>query len=58
MSLKKIARVAALCGALCVGLSLSAPANDHIFPPAASAKSSVDFDSHGFLIHGQRTFFV
>lgn len=58
MSLKKFACAAALCGALCVGLSLSAPANDHIFPPAASAKSSIDFDSHGFLIHGQRTFLV
>ena len=44
---------------LCLlGLTLPARANDHIFPPAASAKAAIDFDRHGFLIHGQRTFIV
>jgi len=36
----------------------AARANDHIFPPAASAKPFVDFDRRGFLIRGKRTFLV
>ena len=32
--------------------------NDHIFPPAPAAKSYMNFDSKGFLIHGKRTFLV
>ncbi|HTI58417.1 beta-galactosidase [Mucilaginibacter sp.] len=32
--------------------------NDHIFPAAPAAKSGIDFDSKGFLIHGKRTFIV
>lgn len=32
--------------------------NDHIFPAAAAARPSIDFDKRGFLIHGQRTFLV
>ena len=51
--------VSTLCLALALlGLTLPAQANDHVFPPAASAKSAIDFDQHGFLIHGQRTFIV
>ena len=46
--------------ALWLGLGLAATqaaqANDHIFPAAPAAKASVDFDSHGFLINGKRTF--
>ena len=30
-------------------------ANDAMFPPAAAAKSSIDFDGRGFLLHGRRT---
>jgi beta-galactosidase len=30
--------------------------NDHIFPPAAAAKSYVSYDARGFLINGKRTF--
>jgi beta-galactosidase len=33
-------------------------ANDHIFPAASAAKRSIDFDSRGFLINGERTFIV
>ncbi|MDP9076774.1 MAG: beta-galactosidase [Bacteroidota bacterium] len=32
--------------------------NDHIFPAATVAKSTVDFDSRGFIINGKRTFLV
>ena len=53
--LLKLALALTLC---LLSLPLKAGANDHIFPPAASAKSTIDFDSHGFLIHGQRTFIV
>ncbi|MBV9851344.1 MAG: beta-galactosidase [Armatimonadetes bacterium] len=35
-----------------------AQANDSMFPPAPAAKASIDFDGHGFLIHGRRTFLV
>ncbi len=53
----------ALARITCLGLfllSLNAPtlANDHIFPPSPAAKAAIDFDRHGFLIHGQRTFIV
>ena len=46
-----------------VGLALSvwarpAAANDHMFPAAPAAKAFVDYDSHGFLINGKRTFLV
>lgn len=34
------------------------PKNDHIFPSASEARSSIDFDSRGFLINGKRTFIV
>ena len=30
--------------------------NDHIFPPANAAKTSINFDARGFLINGKRTF--
>ena len=30
--------------------------NDNMFPSAAAAKPSIDFDGHGFLIHGRRVF--
>lgn len=39
-------------------LLTSALADDAIFPPAAAAKPFIDFDSHGFLIQGKRTFLV
>jgi beta-galactosidase len=32
--------------------------NDHIFPAAPAARRSIDFDSRGFLVNGQRTFLV
>lgn len=32
--------------------------NDHMFPAAASAKPYIDFDPHGFIINGRRTFLV
>jgi len=32
--------------------------NDHIFPASPRAKASIDFDSRGFLVNGQRTFLV
>ncbi len=43
-----------------LGLLAASPAraNDHIFPPAASARSYSSFDSKGFLIHGKRAFIV
>ena len=31
-------------------------ADDGMFPPAASAKSFIDFDGKGFLVNGKRTF--
>ncbi len=34
------------------------PANDHIFRAAEAARSAIDFDERGFLIHGRRTFIV
>ena len=34
----------------------SARADDGIFPAAAPARSSIDFDGRGFLIHGRREF--
>ena len=30
--------------------------NDHMFPAAPAARSTIDFDQRGFLIHGKRTF--
>ena len=63
------ARRFALCSALCAGLfsGLSQKnayafgwpgTNDEIFPPAAAAKPSINFDNLGFLIHGKRVFIV
>lgn len=56
----KLAAAALLCGFTLAGVSTTQPvlANDHIFPSAAAAKSSIDFDARGFLIHGKRTFIV
>jgi beta-galactosidase len=34
------------------------PVNDHMFRAAESARSTIDYDARGFLIHGQRTFIV
>lgn len=34
----------------------AARANDAMFAPAPAAKSAIDFDGKGFLIHGKRTF--
>ena len=36
--------------------STLARADDGIFPPAPAAKTSIDFDGKGFLIHGKRAF--
>lgn len=38
--------------------ALQARANDHIFPPSPAASPYINFDSHGFLINGKRTFIV
>jgi len=38
------------------GFSTSALANDSMFPPAAPAGSSINFDKTGFLIDGKRVF--
>ena len=35
-----------------------AQANDQMFPAAPAAKASIDFDGHGFLVRGKRTFLV
>ncbi len=32
--------------------------NDHIFSPALAARSSISFDSRGFIVGGKRTFIV
>jgi beta-galactosidase len=32
--------------------------NDHMFRSAETARSTIDFDERGFLIHGRRTFIV
>ncbi len=40
------------------GSALAQEPNDHIFPASAGARSSIDFDSKGFLVHGQRVFLV
>jgi len=37
---------------------LWAQTNDYMFPAAAEAKKSIDFDSKGFIINGKRTFLV
>jgi beta-galactosidase len=42
----------------CSVLAPSVHANDGIFPPAPAAKSAIDFDDKGFLVHGKRTFLV
>ena len=47
--------------AACFSLTLlarAARANDGMFPAAPAAKSSIDFDGRGFLVHGKRTFLV
>jgi len=36
--------------------TFAAHANDGIFPPAPAAKPFINFDGHGFLIKGKRTF--
>ncbi|WP_183556782.1 beta-galactosidase [Mucilaginibacter sp. SP1R1] len=41
-----------------INVAFSQSANDHIFPAAATAKPSIDFDARGFLINGKRTFLV
>jgi beta-galactosidase len=40
------------------GSALAQEPNDHIFPAAVAAKRFIDFDSKGFLVHGQRVFLV
>jgi beta-galactosidase len=46
--------------ALLLALALSSVATalraNDFYPPLPAAKSSIDFDNRGFLIHGQRTF--
>lgn len=32
--------------------------NDHMFPAAKVAKPFIDFDSHGFMVNGKRTYLV
>jgi beta-galactosidase len=32
--------------------------NDNMFPAAPAAASAINFDQHGFIIHGKRTFLV
>ncbi|MBS1664420.1 MAG: GH92 family glycosyl hydrolase [Bacteroidetes bacterium] len=41
-----------------MGLAVAQQPNDHIFPAAAAARNSIDFDKKGFFIKGQRTFLV
>lgn len=41
-----------------MGATTPARANDHMFPAAPAAKSAIDYDSKGFLVHGKRTFLV
>jgi beta-galactosidase len=41
-----------------VGAHAEHPVNDHMFRAAESARSSIDFDERGFLIHGHREFIV
>lgn len=46
------------CGVVLLALLLLAPAlrAANFYSPLPAAKSSIDFDKRGFLIHGQRTF--
>ncbi len=48
-------RLAVLLLALCLP-SAAWASNDDMFPPAPAAASAINFDGHGFLIHGKRTF--
>ena len=41
---------------LFLGLMTTAGRAQNFFPPLPAAKSSIDFDNRGFLIHGKRTF--
>ena len=52
--------LAAASAAACLGLAVVQPAaaNDHMFPAATAAKPFIDYDTHGFLINGKRTFLV
>ena len=43
---------------LCGGNVFGQGSNDHIFPGAAVAKPTIDFDPRGFIIHGKREFLV
>lgn len=49
-----------LAASIALGLAFSgthaAQADDGIFPAAPQARSVINFDNRGFLIHGQRTF--
>jgi len=47
--------------ACCVAASggyAETPVNDHMFRASEAARSAIDFDARGFLIHGRRTFIV
>jgi beta-galactosidase len=46
------------CGCIALRTHAEAPVNDHMFRSAEAARSSIDFDKRGFLIHGRRTFIV
>jgi beta-galactosidase len=53
---KYLSATALLFGVLLLlGTARQSRANDGIFPPAPAAKSAIDFDGRGFLIHGKRT---
>ncbi len=47
-----------LLASACVGACAGDAYNDHMFPPAPGARSAINFDTHGFLIHGKRVFLV
>lgn len=46
------------CCSVPSGVHAESPVNDHMFRAAETARSAIDFDERGFLIHGRRTFIV
>ena len=58
IALSAISLVLLSCCLLAQEVHAESPVNDNIFRAAESARSAIDFDERGFLIHGRRTFIV
>ncbi len=57
--LRPLSRVAFVVGGLIfLGGIPGVLGDDNMYPPSDAARSSIDFDGRGFLVHGHRTMII